>query len=322
MILITGATGFLGAEVAWQLATAGNTIRCTKRKHSVIPALLAPYKEQIEWVNADITDIFALEDALEGVTEVYHSAAWVSLKQSDKNQMIFTNVTGTANIVNLCLQHNIRLVHVSSIAAIGFAPPGELITENNHLDATTEKDGYALSKLESEMEVWRGVAEGLSAVIINPSLIIGADAGTKGTGQFFETVRKGLLFYPIGSLGWVNVKDVASCMITLMKTAINGERYIISAENRSYKDIADIAANCFNIKPPSIKALPWMMEFAWLSTALLALFTRKPPMIDKAAAQTASLTRNLDNSKIKKTTGIEFKPIDETVREVCERLNG
>jgi len=181
MILITGATGFLGAEVARQLAAAGNAIRCTKRKRSVIPGLLAPYKQQIEWVNADMTDIFALEDALEGVTQVYHCAAWVSLKQAVKNPMIYNNITSTANLVNLCLQRNVRLVHVSSIAAIGTALPGELITENNHLDATTEKDGYALSKLESEMEVWRGIAEGLDAVIVNPSLIIGASSGLNFT---------------------------------------------------------------------------------------------------------------------------------------------
>ena len=137
MILVTGATGFLGSELACQLVQQGLTIRCTKRPASVIPQLLIPYAQFITWVDADLMDAFALGDALEGVTQVYNCAAWVSLKQADKKPMIRTNVTGTANLVNLCLEQEIRLVHVSSIAAIGQAKPGELITENHHLEATT-----------------------------------------------------------------------------------------------------------------------------------------------------------------------------------------
>src|ERR1700744_1463275 len=243
MVLVTGATGFLGSELALQLAKQGLVIRCTKRASSVIPEILIPFNHKIEWVEADMLDIFALEGALTDVTQVYHCAAWVSLKQADKKEMIRANVTGTANLVNLCLQQNIRLVHVSSVAAVGQAKPGELITENHHIDRDTETDGYAISKLESEMEIWRGIAEGLDAVIVNPSIIIGANAGTTGSGQLFETVRKGLKFYTAGSCGFVDVEDVAKCMIILMNTQLNGERYIISAENRRYQQITTEIAN-------------------------------------------------------------------------------
>jgi nucleoside-diphosphate-sugar epimerase len=283
--------------------------------------LLIPYQNQIEWVDADMIDIFALEDALGGITQVYHCAAWVSLKQADKQPMIRNNVTGTANLVNLCTQYGIRLVHVSSIAAIGTALPGELITENNHLEETTENDGYAISKLESEMEVWRGIAEGLNAVIVNPSLIVGASAGTNGSGQLFETVRKGLKFYTAGTSGFVDVDDVAKCMILLMNSNIQAERYIISAENISFKDATADIANGFGIKPPAILAKPWMMELAWRGAALAAVITGKSPAIDKISAQTASQTRNYDNSKIKAVIGIEFKKISETIKEVCAALS-
>src|SRR4051812_34780072 len=129
MILVTGATGFLGAELAKELVQRGNTIRCTKRPTSKIPAWLAPYSKKIEWVDADLLNVFALEDALEGITEVYNCAAWVSLKQADKAAMINTNVNGTANLVNLCGEKGIRMVHTSSVAAVGEAKPGEMITE-------------------------------------------------------------------------------------------------------------------------------------------------------------------------------------------------
>jgi dihydroflavonol-4-reductase len=319
-ILITGATGFLGSEVALQLVQAGQRIRCTKRTSSKIPPILQPYTDLMEWVDADLMDVFALEDALEGITQVFHSAAWVSLKQADKEPMIRTNVTGTANLVNLCVEKGIRLVHVSSIAAIGIAKPGELITENDHLDSSTENDGYALSKLESEMEVWRGIAEGLDAVIVNPSLIIGPNAGVLGSGQLFETVRKGLKVYTTGSAGFVDVQDVAKCMIALMNSDITAERYIISAENRNYQQLTTEIANGFGVQPPTTLAKPWMMEIAWRGAAFISAITGKPPMLDKIAARSATLNKNFDNTKIKKAIGIEFKPISKTIVEVCAAL--
>jgi dihydroflavonol-4-reductase len=319
MILVTGATGFLGSELAKQIADKGWLLRCTKRPSSVIPAILMPYP-QIEWVDADMHEQFQLEEALQGITKVYHCAAWVSLKQSHKDAMIRANVTGTANLVDLCLERGIRLVHVSSIAAIGIAKPGELINENHHLDVATENDGYAISKLESEMEVWRGIAEGLDAVVVNPSLIIGANAGIKGSGQLFETVRKGLKFYTEGSAGFVDVRDVAKSMIALMESDITAQRYIINAENREYQPLTAEIAQGFHIKPPAILAKPWMMGLAWRAAALIGYITRRPPALDKIAAQSSTQMRDYDNSKIKAAIGIDFKSISQTILEICERL--
>src|SRR6202012_541724 len=320
MILVTGATGFLGSEVAKQLIQQGNHIRCLKRSTSKIPALIGPFNEKIEWVEGDLLDIFSLENALAGVDQVYNCAAWVSLKEADKEPMIYTNVTGTANLVNLCAKNNIRVVHVSSVAAIGDAKPGELITENHHLDQAIETDGYAISKLESEMEIWRGIAEGLDAVIVNPSIIIGANASTEGSGALFETVRKGLKFYTAGSMGFVDVEDVAKCMIALMNSNISGERFIISAENHDYKSLTAEIAQDFGIKPPATLAKPWMMALAWRGAALAALITRSSPAIDKVSAKAASLTRDFDNKKIKKFIGLDFKPISLSISEICEKM--
>jgi len=320
MILITGATGFLGSEVALQLVQQGHPIRCTKRTTSTIPAILQPFNTQIEWVDADLLDMFAIETALEGVTQVYNNAAWVSLKEVDKKQMIYTNVTGTANLVNLCLQQNIKLVHVSSVAAIGLAKPGDLITENHHLDLATETDGYAISKLESEMEVWCGIAEGLDAIVVNPTIIIGPNAGTAGSGQLFETVKKGLKFYTEGTCGFVDVQDVARCMIKLMESDITAERFIISSENRDYKSLTAEIADCFGVKRPSSLAKPWMLGLAWRGAKIVSALTGNPPAIDKISAQAASMERNYDNSKIKAATGIEFKPVTQTIKAVCQAL--
>jgi len=320
VILVTGATGFLGAEVAKQLASQGNRIRCTKRAASVIPKELSPYHANIEWVIADLLDVPALEDAFDNVTQVYNCAAFVSLRRTDKEPMIYTNVTGTANLVNLCWENNCRLVHVSSVAAVGQAKPGELTTEKHHLDQALERDGYAISKLESEMEVWRGIAEGLDAVIVNPSIIIGPAAGTEGSGALFETVRKGLKFYTSGGMGFVDVEDVAGCMIALMNSDVTAERFIVNADNLSYKNITAQIADCFGRKAPDTLAKPWMMELAWRWSAFAGAILRKAPAIDKVSAQAASLIRQFDNSKIKKAIGFEFKPIDKSLKEVCAAL--
>jgi len=320
MVLITGATGFLGSELALQLVKQGVTVRCTKRYTSMVPERLIPYSGQIEWVEADLMDVFALESALEGITQVYHCAAWVSLKQADKKDMIRVNVIGTGNLVNLCGLNHARLVHVSSVAAIGLAKPGDLITENHHLDQALETDGYALSKLESEMEVWRGIAEGLDAVIVNPSIIIGPGAGTNGSGELFEIVRKGLKFYTSGSCGFVDAEDVAKCMIALMKSDITAERFIISAENCAFRQIITEIAEGFGIKPPSIHASPWMMGLAWRGARVWAALTGTDPALDKISAQFASVSRDYDNSKIKKAIGIAFKPVGQSVKETCATL--
>jgi len=320
MILVTGATGFLGSELALQLAKQGNRFRCTRRASSSVPVILLPFEKQIEWVDADMLDVFALGEALNGITQVYHCAAWVSLRRADKKQMIKNNIAATANMVNLCLPANVRLVHVSSVAAIGLAKPGDLITENDHLDLDREDDGYAISKLESEMEVWRGIAEGLDAVIVNPSIIIGANARTEGSGQLFEIVRKGLKFYTSGSCGFVDVADVAKSMIALMNSKISAERYIVSAENRNFKQITTEIAEGFGIKPPAIHASAFVMGIAWRGAALVAALTGSDPAIDKISAQSANLNRDYDNTKIKKAVGIDFKPVSDSIKKICAQL--
>jgi nucleoside-diphosphate-sugar epimerase len=212
------------------------------------------------------------------------------------------------------------MVHVSSVAAVGPAKHGEQIAENHQLEHDMETDGYAISKLESEMEVWRGIAEGLDAVIVNPSIIIGPNAGTEGSGQLFETVRKGLKFYTAGSMGFVDVEDVAKCMIALMNSDVSGERFIINAENWDYKKMVTAIAGHLGRKAPSILAKPWMMELAWRGAKVASALTGKAPAIDKAPAQAASIVREFDNSKIKKATGIQFKSLEQSVKEVCEAM--
>ncbi len=320
MILVTGATGFLGAELIHQLTAQNNRVRALKRSSSVIPDLIKE-NSLIDWFVADINDSETLADAFESVTQVYHCAAFISFNPKDKTKLLKINIEGTSNIVNLCVENNVRLLHVSSIAALGNAKKGELITEKDYWEYDPHVHAYAISKYEGEMEVWRGIAEGLDAVIVNPAVIIGKNAGFDGSGAIFKLVKNGLKFYTDGATGIVDVTDVAKCMILLMNSESSAERYTLSAENLNYKDFFAEIAKGFAIKAPAIEAKPWMLGIAWRAAKLASIFTREAPALTKDSARSSFNLSYYSNEKIKTTININFKPLTESIREVCIALN-
>ncbi len=319
MILVTGATGFLGAELIHQLTAQNLNVRALKRDTSKIPDLIKD-SELIEWFVADINEPEDLADAFEGVTQVYHCAAFISFDPKDKNKLIKINIEGTSNIVNLCVHHGARLLHVSSIAALGDAKKGEQITEKDFWEYNPHVHSYAISKYEGEMEVWRGIAEGLNAVIVNPAVIIGKNAGFTGSGAIFKLVKDGLKFYTNGATGIVDVEDVAKAMILLMNAEISDERFTLSADNLHYKDFFAAIADGFGIKRPSSEAKPWMLGIAWRAAKLASIFTGKAPSLTKDAARSSFNLSYYSNEKIKKAINFEFKPLKQSIAEVCEAL--
>lgn len=319
MILVTGATGFLGSVLTRQLIQQGRQVRALKREHSVIPAFLQN-QPNLEWVNGDILDLLSLEDALEGISQVYHTAAIVSFDPRDKNRMLNGNVEGTANLVNLSLEKgDVRLLHVSSVAALGKAKEGQLITEENYFESE-KASSYSLSKHLSEMEVWRGIAEGLDAVIVNPSIIIGKESGTKGSGALFSTVKKGLNYYPSGSCGLVGVEDVATAMTQLMASGISEERFILNGENWTYKQLFQQIAKEFGLKAPHKPVANWQLLLAARTAHLIGKLSGKRFGLSVETARSATKSSAFSNEKILKAIGIKFSPIRQIIAETCHSL--
>ncbi len=318
MIMVTGATGFLGAELIHQLTAQGIKLKALKRKQSVIPDLIKD-NELIEWAIADINDLSDLEDAFEDVDQVFHCAALVSFDPKDKAKLLKINIEGTSNIVNLCQELNVRLIHVSSVAALGNAKKGALITEKDFWEYDAKAHAYAISKYEGEMEVWRGISEGLDAVIVNPSVIIGKSAGFEGSGAIFKLVKDGLSYYTKGATGIVDVSDVAKCMIALMNTKESAERFTISSENYHYKQFFGEIANGYGIKAPTKEAKPWMLGIAWRAAKIASLFTGKPAALTSDAARSSLNESFYSNEKIKQTIGIDFKPLKQSIEEICKQ---
>jgi dihydroflavonol-4-reductase len=321
VILVTGGTGFLGATVISALLAQGKRVRATKRNSSHIPQHLTQ-ETQIEWVNADITDFFALETAFEGVSEVYHCAAMVTYQPDTKSLMVRTNVTGTSHVVNLCLAQQARLVHVSSIAAIGTpAPPRTLAQESDAWLYDGTQSPYSISKYESEMEVWRGIAEGLDAVIVNPSLIIGWQAGDQGSGAVFKLIQKGLPFYPPGSTGFVDVEDVAKAMLLLMEDrSISAERYIVSQLNLTHKAFLTKSSHFLNKPAPKYAAKKWMLNLAALASQSFSRLTGKPQTLTLSSVRASCKHLAYSNEKLLKQTGMTFKPLETTLSEIATRF--
>lgn len=319
MILVTGATGFLGSELVKQLTEQNLTVRAVKRSSAVIPPILQN-NPLVTWHTADINEPENLAEAFEGVTKAYHCAALVSFDDKDKAKLLKVNIEGTANVVNLCLEFNVRLVHVSSIAALGDVKAGQLISEKDFWDYNPKAHNYAISKYQGEMEVWRGIAEGLDAVIVNPAVIIGKNAGYNGSGAIFKLVKEGLKFYTDGATGIVDVEDVARCMILLMDSQISAERFTLSAENLHYKDFFAKIAQGFGVKAPSKEAKPWMLGLAWRAAKLASLFTGKPAALTKDAARSSFNLSYYSNQKITETLDYTFKPLNQSIAEVCNAL--
>jgi len=329
MIFVTGATGLVGSHLILELISSGESVRAMKRPSSdlgMLRKVFSLYSDQpeemfsrIEWVEADIMDIFSLEEAMEGVEEVYHCAAIVSFLPEDRKRLMQVNTGGTANVVNAALEKKIRkLCHVSSIAALGRPEnQADLINEELVWKTSGNNSNYAVSKYGAEREVWRGTAEGLDAVIVNPSIILGVAGKSQGSSRIFNTVYEGLKFYPPGKNGFVDVRDVVKAMILLMNSDIRNERFILSIESIEYKKLFDLISAEMGKPAPHLKVSPVMSGLAWRLEKLRSMVTGIKPLITRETARTAVQQYEYSNEKIKKELGFEFTPIEETVRHFC-----
>lgn len=327
MILVTGGTGLLGSHLLLELAKKQDSIRALKREHADLSAVRSVFAsvpqlyDKIEWMDCDIRDTETLNIAFENVDHVYHSAAMVSFNSTDIDVMMSTNVEGTENIVNMSLAHGVKkLVHASSVAALGRNFENGLINEETHWHTSKENSNYAISKYGAEREVWRGIAEGLNAVIVNPSIIIGPGIWNANGGALIKYVYDERMFYPTGSTGFVDVRDVVSCMIQLMESEITAERFVINSENMPYKTIMDWAAEAMNKSKSKIKVTPLMGALGWRAEKIKSRITGKSPMITRETTHTSFKKYFYSNQKIKDAIGIDFIPIKESVEWTCGKL--
>lgn len=309
-IFITGGTGLLGRAILARLQTTDHTITALRRTTSDLSGLPA----SINWVEGHLLDEPFLEQQIKEADVVIHCAAVVDFRPKLREKMLDVNVNGTIAITNACTEYKKRLIYISSVAALGFKENGKPTTEEDDYQPDVINTDYALSKHLAEMEVWRGIAEGLEAVILNPTIVIGKPAKWhQSTGSFWVSARKNLSFYTTGTVGFVDARDIADVIAELIVSNIQGEGFIMNSENLKYKDFQTQVALSINAKPPTKPIGPALGGLFWRAGNVIRWVTGKQIPYTKAIHHVASKDVYYSNKKAINELNASFRPVSESI---------
>lgn len=320
-LLLTGATGFLGAAVATELARRGTPFCALVRKSADVRDLEklrdAPDGPAVELATGDVNDPDSLLDAMRGVGVVIHAAALVSFQARDRDRMLLVNGEGTANVVNMALEAGVgHLVHVSSVAALN-RRPGEVTTLKDHWPETRPATAYAESKFAAEREALRGRAEGLSVSIVYPSTILGVgDFNGRNTPGLWRTVAGGLRAYPSGTAGFVALQDVVDVLLHHAEQREDGARHLLNADNLSWRDFFTLVAESLGVPPPTFGLTAWQSRLAWPLEGLRARLTGTRPRLTRERALTAAQRYAYAGTALEPLLGRTYTPIPAVVEEI------
>ena len=328
MIVVTGGTGLVGGNLLWHLLQENDRIIAIKRLKSNLEPLRVIFSfytnepdtflSRIEWKVADVLDENSLLDVFRKAKTVYHCAAVVSLG-SGTDTLLDTNIVGTKNVVDAAIKSGIeKLCFVSSIAACGKAAHGEMIDEESRWVDTENRSPYSRSKYLSEQEVWKGIAHGLNAVIVNPGVILGVSGTETGSSQLFSRVRKGLMFYTNGGSGYVDVQDVVKVMMLLTNSQISSQRFVLVAENCSNRDVLNWMADGLGKRRPFIGIGKNLLWFVGIVSEVLGKILCFKPLIDRGTARSATNREYYSSRKLQEAIGFQFTIIEKSISEICE----
>jgi len=326
-VFVTGGTGLLGSHLLYSLAVKGESIRANYRQLKKLDLVRKVFSywcdnpdelfKKIEWIKSDLSDAGNLKSIVNGSEHVYHCAAAVSYEATGKDQLIKNNTDLTVNIVKTCLETGVdKLCHVSSVATIGASHKDEMADESRKWIESGYHNAYSVSKYQSESEVWNGISKGMNAIIVNPSIILGPGFWNNGSSLFFSKIADGMLFYTNGVTGYVDVRDVVKCMITLMDGPVKGERFIVSSENIPYGDFFSMIAEHLNVRKPFIFIPEILSRPAIGIVNTISKIRGKSGLITPDIIHAAFSRVFYNNSKIKGTTGINFIPIHQSIKEI------
>ncbi len=319
-VFITGGTGFLGAYIIQNLVEKGRAVRALRRKTSQVPFFIpAAVWEKVEWIEGDVLDVVALEEGMQGAAAVVHSAAIVSFASHNRDEMYKINIDGTTNVVNMALETGIeRFLHVSSVAALGRTQNASTVTEEKKWEDSKANTHYAITKHQAEIQAWRGFAEGLNGVIINPSTILGYGNWHQSSCAIFKNAYKEFPWYTKGINGFVGVEDAAEAAVQLLFSNITEKRFIVNAENCSFQWLFNCMANSFGKKPPYRYANKTMGEIAWRLEAVKGALTGKKPLLSKETAKIAHSHTSFDNGALLKALPhFAYQPLEGVIKKAC-----
>jgi len=324
MVFVTGGTGLVGARLIFDLIEKGEKITALIRPNtpkSKFSSLIKFYntenkafEEQVNWVVGDLLDLEKLIEIIPEGSKVYHCAAMVSFNPKNNHNIFETNVDGTANLVNACLLKKVvKFCHVSSIGALGGKIIGQKIDEETPW-STTGKSAYSISKHNSELEVWRGIAEGLNAVVVNPAVILGPGDWNQGSPQLFKMISSGQKYYTLGTTSYIDVRDVTRAMIMLMDSEIQDERFLLASQTISFQNIFTEIAQSIHVKAPYKKATKFITGMAYRVDKVRSVILRKEPRMTKQTHKIAHAFDDYSGTKICDRLNFSYTPIANTIQ--------
>lgn len=330
MILVTGATGLVGSHLLYQLVSSGNSVRAIYRNSSDLEAVkevfaqytpaVIPLWRKIQWVEAHLNDIPALEKAFLDVEYVYHAAAMVSFHRKDRNELYRVNVKGTANILNLSIEKGVKKVcFISSVATLSKEADKKILDESSFWNPDADNNYYAITKYGAEMEAWRGSQEGVEVVIVNPGVILGPYMHGKSSSTIIRQYTNGMRYYTDGTTGFVDVRDVVKAMQSLMQSQIKNQRFILVSECLTYKDFTQLIDKQIGDGKSAKKASRYKVRLMSLLTRIIGVLIGKTPKLSRDTA-TALFKHNYYSSQaIQETLDFKFTPIKETIEWIYQQ---
>jgi len=272
---------------------------------------------QVEWVKGDVEDADDMFDLTEGIDTVFHCAAIVSYHKKDASRMLEVNINGTKNVVNACIENDVKhLIHISSISALGDSK-GTVIDEETPRDFNDYHSNYSKGKYLSEQEVWRGIQEGLDSTILNPGVIFGPNNCTRSSGTMIARIDKGLPALPAGGSGIVSVLDVVEVMVRAAKQTPTNERYILCAENVRMSELFTKIANTLQVKIGKNIAKKWQIVLVYWMESLIEFFSGTRATITREIIRNYDEVKEFDGSKVTRAFGFQyrdtFSSIEDTV---------
>jgi len=319
VVLVTGATGFLGSVLVRQLVEAGEPVRVLRREGSALD-LLGETAVRVEHALGDVTDPDAVRDAVRGSRVIYHCAGYVAFGAGDLERLHAVNVRGTAHVADAALAEGVaRLVHTSSVSAFGRPerPTERPIDETAEWVPSRQNSAYARSKYAAELEVQRAVAEGLDAVLVNPSLIFGPGRRGENTTAIVERARRGARLAPAGGTNVVDVEDVAAGLRAALARGANGERYFLGSENLRWTEILGTLADAFGQRRPTRTVPPPLAEAAGAVAEAAARLIGRTPTLTRETGRLSGHFYRYSNRKAIEDLGCTFRPFRETAERIA-----
>lgn len=312
-ILVTGGSGLLGAYlIRWFRQKGYTNITATYQRSA--EAIPNDIRQGIQWQQLTLPDKMASMEIVKGQDWVIHAAGLVSYHIRDKYSLLDINKTGTEEIVNACLIHDIKhLVYIGSIGALGRETDHVTLNESSPWLQTEFSTGYGLSKYLGELEVWRGAGEGLNVSVVLPSVILGAGDWYKSSLQLIDRIVHKLPFYPAGQTGYVDVRDIVMFVDLLLEKNMWGERWLLSGKNMKYKEVYEKLAGYLEMEKRFRPAPKWLAKVIMQSGNLFNGKTMGVDVINQAYG-----TFTYDSLKSQKVGGFRYRDMDLTLKEVAD----